>query len=581
MAAYELDRPAPARRPLERRRRPSSAGWRFTSLRVLHLDRASTARADPRARGRARPARRPLPRGGRGSTTWAARSRGHVFAGMPWALYLPRDTALPRRGAGPSWRSAVRGASAAASRCSSAGGRSRSRCAGSGNATRQINHIVKPEFPAERLLVVEVFTPSGNWSSYPPHKHDEDNAAGRGRARGDLLLPDGAPPEAFAVQRLYSPSRGLDVTRDGARRRPAARAVRLPPDRGRARLRPLLPERARRRAPLDGRRGRSRPRLDPRRLARWSRSPGTARHARGPRADPVANAPVSYGAFELTVGVLPNVPGPEEVLAAVADAGYEGIELGPPGYLGDDEVLRARLERFGSKLAGGFIQVRFSHPEHWDEDLAVMAETLDLLAAGDGRDARPVLADFGSPARVANPGRAARTALAWTSGMAAARRRGRTCHRAGACTRLRADLPPPCGHLRRSAVGDRAAARADRRRATARHRSPRPRRRRSATSAPGLARAHQPPPRQGRPSRRGAAQSGTAPTCRSAGAAASSVSSGPATWISTRSSLSLADSYTGWLVVEQDWVPGPRDDVSGPARAQARNRSWLREHAGL
>jgi 5-deoxy-glucuronate isomerase len=42
---------------------------------------------------------------------------------------------------------------------------------GGANATRQINHILKPEFPAHRLLIVEVYTPSGNWSSYPPHKH--------------------------------------------------------------------------------------------------------------------------------------------------------------------------------------------------------------------------------------------------------------------------------------------------------------------------------------------------------------------------------------------------------------------------
>ena len=46
---------------------------------------------------------------------------------------------------------------------------------GGGNATRQINHILKPEFPAHRLLIVEVYTPSGNWSSYPPHKHDLHN----------------------------------------------------------------------------------------------------------------------------------------------------------------------------------------------------------------------------------------------------------------------------------------------------------------------------------------------------------------------------------------------------------------------
>ena len=86
---------------------------------------------------------------------------------------------------------------------------------GSGNATRQINHIIKPEFPAERLLVVEVFTPSGNWSSYPPHKHDEDNPP------GEVVLEETyyfRTEAGFAVQRLYSPRHGLDLTetvRDG------------------------------------------------------------------------------------------------------------------------------------------------------------------------------------------------------------------------------------------------------------------------------------------------------------------------------------------------------------------------------
>ena len=90
---------------------------------------------------------------------------------------------------------------------------------GSGNATRQINHIIKPEFPAQRLLVVEVFTPAGNWSSYPPHKHDEDHPP------GEVVLEEvyyyrtqSEPPGAFAVQRLYSPQHGTDLTetvRDG------------------------------------------------------------------------------------------------------------------------------------------------------------------------------------------------------------------------------------------------------------------------------------------------------------------------------------------------------------------------------
>ena len=119
----------------------------------------------------------------------------------------------------------------------------------------------------------------------------------------------------------------------------------------------------------------------------------------------VGNAPCSYGAFEITVGALPNVPAAEEVLGAIAGAGYEGTELGPPGYLGDRSNLRERLSRHGLALAGGYIPVRFSEPEHWDEDLAAMAGTLDLFDAAEGAGARPVLADAGSPERQANPGR--------------------------------------------------------------------------------------------------------------------------------------------------------------------------------
>jgi inosose dehydratase len=115
----------------------------------------------------------------------------------------------------------------------------------------------------------------------------------------------------------------------------------------------------------------------------------------------VANAPVSYGAFEITVGVSPNVPGPDDVLAAIAAAGYEGTELGPPGYLGDAKTLGPRLERHRLELVGAFIPIRFSEPGHWEEDLATMAATLDLLEATSGR-ARPVLADAGPRARGAS-----------------------------------------------------------------------------------------------------------------------------------------------------------------------------------
>ena len=191
---------------------PESAGWQFLSFSV---------RRGPFAGETAGLEITLVVLGGRcrvdvGDESWELGGRAGVFDGMPWALYLPRDTAYRVEGEAEV---AVCGA-----RCD----RRREpvlirpedveiEVRGAGNATRQINHIVKPEFPAERLLVVEVFTPSGNWSSYPPHKHDEDNPP------GEVVLEETyyfrtARPEAFAVQRLYSPRHGLDVTetvRDG------------------------------------------------------------------------------------------------------------------------------------------------------------------------------------------------------------------------------------------------------------------------------------------------------------------------------------------------------------------------------
>ena len=118
----------------------------------------------------------------------------------------------------------------------------------------------------------------------------------------------------------------------------------------------------------------------------------------------VANAPLSYGAFEVTVGVYPNVPGPDALLAEMAAAGYEGTELGPPGYLGEGGDLRERLERHGLALTGGWCPLRFSEPEQLDEDLAALDRTLDLFDDAGARDARPVFGDGGSVERRANPG---------------------------------------------------------------------------------------------------------------------------------------------------------------------------------
>jgi inosose dehydratase len=119
----------------------------------------------------------------------------------------------------------------------------------------------------------------------------------------------------------------------------------------------------------------------------------------------VANAPLSYGAFELTVGTRFSVPDPERVLAAIAAAGYSGTDLGPPGYFGEGDTLRARLEANALELAGGFVPIAFSERWRWEADFMGLHRTLDQFEACGSEHARPVLCDAGGPERIANPGR--------------------------------------------------------------------------------------------------------------------------------------------------------------------------------
>jgi inosose dehydratase len=115
----------------------------------------------------------------------------------------------------------------------------------------------------------------------------------------------------------------------------------------------------------------------------------------------VANAPLSYGAFEMTVGTDFAVPDPERILEAIGAAGYEGTDLGPPGYLGEGDVLAERLAANRLQLVGGFVPMRFSEAE----DVTGLNHTLDLFDAAGATGARPVLCDAGGPERIANPGR--------------------------------------------------------------------------------------------------------------------------------------------------------------------------------
>jgi inosose dehydratase len=104
----------------------------------------------------------------------------------------------------------------------------------------------------------------------------------------------------------------------------------------------------------------------------------------------VAAAPVSYGVFEITVG-RPGLPDGPALVEAMADAGYAGSELGPPGYLGHGRAVGALLAAHDMQLVGSFLPLRFSREQFFADDLAELEGTLGELAdASEGRE-RPVV----------------------------------------------------------------------------------------------------------------------------------------------------------------------------------------------
>lgn len=83
---------------------------------------------------------------------------------------------------------------------------------GKGANTRYINNIaMEHRDVADSLLVTEVFTPAGNWSSYPPHRHDEDNYP-------DMTYLEETyyhrlnPSQGYGLQRVWTEDGTLDET---------------------------------------------------------------------------------------------------------------------------------------------------------------------------------------------------------------------------------------------------------------------------------------------------------------------------------------------------------------------------------
>lgn len=149
---------------------------------------------------------------------WRIGERATPFDGPPAAAYLPpglafeisaRDDVEIAIGTAPGQAGAPARALAPEE--------ARLEVRGTGAMERRIHHILMEDRPASSLLITEVVTPGGHWSSYPPHKHDQDDPP-RETALEETYYHRLRDGRGFAVQRVYTDDRSLDETvavRDG------------------------------------------------------------------------------------------------------------------------------------------------------------------------------------------------------------------------------------------------------------------------------------------------------------------------------------------------------------------------------
>jgi len=195
---------------------PRSAGWKYVGFEVLALERGDVVERTTQDREVCMV----VLSGTADIDAWRdVCSRASVFDGPPDAAYLPPGRRLLIAGKSERcevalcWAPAKKGAEAALIRAADIKPFQR----GAGGTARTIHNILMEDRSAESLLVTEVLTPAGNWSSYPPHKHDTDDPP-RETYLEETYYHRLKRPEGFAVQLVYTDDRSLDEAiqvRDG------------------------------------------------------------------------------------------------------------------------------------------------------------------------------------------------------------------------------------------------------------------------------------------------------------------------------------------------------------------------------
>ena len=187
---------------------PESAGWGHVGFEVLSLDAGRTAQRGTEDRELCVVAvdGTCVVRSQHGA--WEIGGRSDPWSGPPGAAYLPPNTSLELEGEGEvalCWAPADGGADPRVLEPGHVEVR------GSGNFERRIHNILMGDREADSLLVTEVLTPGGHWSSYPPHKHDRD-AMPEESFLEETYYHRVAPAHGFGLQRVYTAEGDLDET---------------------------------------------------------------------------------------------------------------------------------------------------------------------------------------------------------------------------------------------------------------------------------------------------------------------------------------------------------------------------------
>ena len=140
-----------------------------------------------------------------GESLGSAGGRSSVFEGPGHAVYAPPGTVLRLKATTPAQlaiATAPAGQGAPLKARIIGPGDQRLADVGKGNWSRTVRTILGPEHAAGRLLLGETINPPGNWSSYPPHKHDREAPPEEVRLE-EVYFFKVDPPEGFGVQVRY------------------------------------------------------------------------------------------------------------------------------------------------------------------------------------------------------------------------------------------------------------------------------------------------------------------------------------------------------------------------------------------